>query len=112
MQNDKLDDSEDQSVIASSQCKGIITLDDVKFVSNIHSQLLHLYTKSEWLSCSVKNIECDFVTSLVEKFKLFRLLLEKYNNCLNYTTDVELLGSFHVLIHVAQHFGSVDQLSK
>lgn len=91
-----------------------ITLEDVKFVCEVHAKVVQNCTRSEWLSPPSKGngVELDFVTPLVQKYKLFRALLEKYNNCLEYTLDAELVGSLNVLVHVARNSGSTSGLCK
>lgn len=93
-----------------------ITSEDVKFVCEVHAKIVENCTRSEWLSPTSNGgragVEFDFVTPLVHKYKLFRALLEKYNNCLEYTLDAELVGSLNVLVHVVRHSGSTSELCK
>ncbi|KAF5303068.1 hypothetical protein FQR65_LT08397 [Abscondita terminalis] len=85
---------------------GFISLDDVKFVSETHSRFLRLHTESEWLfSKSGTTENFDFVTPLISKLKLYRILVEKFGKCLNYVVDTEIIGSLSILTSVAENFG-------
>ncbi|KAF2880198.1 hypothetical protein ILUMI_25999 [Ignelater luminosus] len=105
IQEHSLGDASEENL--SSQYVGVITLEDVRFVSQMHTRLLHLFTKTEWLNPPKTIVECDFVTPLIEKCKLLKLLFNKFGDCLDYTMDAEMLNTLNVLVAVAQRFGSV-----
>ncbi|CAH0557511.1 unnamed protein product [Brassicogethes aeneus] len=87
--------------------------EDLKFVVELHKILVQNFTKSEWLNPSVdKSVTYDFVHPLLEKFKLFKLLLNNSKNCLDYTMDTKLTGSLSVLVSVAQRYGDTSYLGE
>lgn len=104
-----LDDDEAEEV-ATTQYIGHITLDDVKFVFDLHSKYVRNYTKSEWLRPEQNKQQVDFVAPLMEKFKIFKLLLDKTVYALDYVIDGELLGALNVLTSVAQNYGETNNL--
>lgn len=90
-----------------------ISYDDLKFVSELHTLLVKNFTKSEWLSPeSNKNMICNFVQPLTQKFKVFQRILDKIVRCLDYNVDKKLLGSFSVLLGVIQKYGKGESLGK
>lgn len=86
---------------------------DVAFVIKLHRQLLTNYTKTEWINNQKTNCaSADFVSPLLEKLKLYKALLDKSGNALDYQMDAETLGSLNVLIAVAENYGKMDIESK
>lgn len=104
-----LDDDEPEEA-TTNQYVGHITLNDVKFVFDLHSKYVRNYTKSEWLKPEQNKERTDFVTPLMQKFKIFKLLLDKTVYGLDYTVDDELLGALNVLASVAQNYGETKNL--
>lgn len=101
-------DLQDENIDEESeevQYKGLISYEDVHFVADLHSKYVRNCTKSEWLNPEIKSVPIDFVKPLLDKYKLFKLLLNKIIDYLNYTSDSELVGSLNILASVAQNFG-------
>lgn len=87
----------------------VILPKDIEYIADVHSKFVSNYTKTEWLNPKQdKNLHTDFVTPLIEKFKLFKLLLDKASDSLHYTMDSQIVGSLSVLVAVAQNHGEVD----
>lgn len=108
-----MDDSErEEEAEKSDEYSGCITLDDLKFVVELHTKFVQTFTKSEWLRCPKPNIASDFLTPFLQKFKIFKLLLDKFAECLSYKVDEEILGSLSVLSNFAYNLGDITSLSK
>ncbi|KAJ8918424.1 hypothetical protein NQ315_008121 [Exocentrus adspersus] len=96
----------------SSSGKGVTTYEDLKFLVNLHSTLVQNFTKTEWLHpVGGKNIFHNFIEPLLEKFKVFKKILEKSVHCLDYTVDNKLIASFNVLLSVVQRYGETNEIS-
>lgn len=90
-----------------------VTQKDVAFVIKLHYKFLTNYTKTEWINNQERNsANADFVSPLLEKLKLYKVLLNKSGNVLDYEMDAETLGSMNVLIAVAENYGKVEIESK
>lgn len=89
---------------------GIITIDDVKFVADIHSELMQLFTKSEWLNPKNKQLEFNFVTPLLERYKLVTLLQNQLINGLDSDIEFDLVASLNVLVAVAKTYGEGEDI--
>ncbi|KAK5645761.1 hypothetical protein RI129_004225 [Pyrocoelia pectoralis] len=103
-----LDDEPEMETNTANDYVGIISLEDVKFVSKIHSTFLYSHARTEWLAPQIKNTKPDFVTPLLSKCKFFQMISMKYTECLNYTADAEFIGTLNLLVSVAQNFGNVE----
>lgn len=87
----------------------VISAEDIEFIASTHTKFVSNYTKTEWLNpVKDKHLRTDFIRPLLEKFKLFKLVLDKATNALNYTVDQDVIGSLSVLVAVAQNYGEVD----
>uniref|UniRef100_A0A1Y1KUK8 Midasin n=3 Tax=Photinus pyralis TaxID=7054 RepID=A0A1Y1KUK8_PHOPY len=102
------DEPEEAEMGLCDDYSGIITLEDVKFVSEMHSRLLYSHTRTEWLSPKVGRTNLDFVTPLLSKCKFYQIMSKSYGECLNFRTDAELIGTLNLLVTVAQNFGRVQ----
>ncbi|KAI4465363.1 midasin-related [Holotrichia oblita] len=102
---------DDLPTAPQSQAESLITLDDINLVYNLHAAYLYSHSKSPWLNLNEKHNYVDHVTQLSQKFKLLKLMLDS-NICtaLNYKMDSNILGSLHVLINIAQRYGSTKLL--
>lgn len=90
-----------------------ISYQDLNFIIDLHSTLMKNYTKTEWLNpVKDKNIRYDFVSSLMQKYKIFNMILEETVNGLDYKMDSKLIGSINVLLAVAQRYGNTGDLCK
>ncbi|KAK4879011.1 hypothetical protein RN001_007157 [Aquatica leii] len=89
---------------------GVITLDDVKFVSQTHSEFLRVHTQSEWLRAEGVHRSVDFILPLLSKFKLYQVLIKKFGECLNYKVDSQIISSLNILTYVAENFGDTKSL--
>lgn len=112
LSNDEDENSENELLVEGDRYKGLINYEDVRFVSELHSQYVRTFTKSEWLNPEKSNLPVDFVKPLLEKYNLFTLLLDKMVGSLNCTVDGELIGSLNVLSEIAQNYGQVSSFGK
>lgn len=99
--------------VSEDTYKDTITYDDLKQVMDFHLDLVKNYTKTEWLNpAKDKHVIYDFITPLMEKYKIFGPILLKIVNGLHYKMDSEMIGSLNVLLAVTQKYGQTDELSK
>ncbi|XP_025832475.1 midasin isoform X2 [Agrilus planipennis] len=88
---------------------GEITKEDAKYIMDLHGQLVHNFTKTEWLDCEkATNVPLDIVGPLLKKFKIFKLILDESISSADYHLDAQAIGSLNVLVDVAQKFGRTD----
>lgn len=111
-QKDLSNDDENDSLIETTEYKGLINYEDVQFVADLHAKFVCNYTKSEWLNPSPKNLKLNFIQPLLQKYQLFKLLFNKTLDCLNYTIDSELLGSMNILSTIAENYGELNAFGK
>lgn len=83
---------------AETEFVGVITLDDVKFVADIHSEIMLCFTKCEWLNPKHKHLEVNYLTPLLERYKLFALLQNKLIEGLDSEIEPELVSSLNLLV--------------
>lgn len=107
-QNNVLGDDAPPEIIPELECTSAISEEDAEFVSIAHYHFMFYYTKSEWLAIKNEKLIADFVTPVVEKFGLFKMLMNKCVESLNYTLDSEIIGSLSILVAVAQNYGNVN----
>lgn len=87
----------------------VILPEDTEYIANVHSKFVSSCVKTEWLNPKRdKNLQADFISPIIEKFRLFKLLVDKAGDSLNYTMDSQIVGSLSVLIAVAQNYGDGD----
>ncbi|XP_066138163.1 midasin [Euwallacea fornicatus] len=90
-----------------------ITENDLKFVIELHSKLYRNFTRTEWLSPEVnKNIQVDYVSPLMEKYKLVRQIIEGHPHYFQYKLDSELCASLSVLLEVSMKYGCNDSVTE
>lgn len=89
-----------------------ISKEDVAFVTNLHCRFVTGYTGTEWLKPDRERCLPSFVQTLIEKLKVFKLLMEKSMDVLNYKLDSELLATLNILVAVSQNYGDVNIESK
>lgn len=100
----------DDTIVKSEMVDAPVILpEDIEYIANVHSKFVFNCTKTEWLNPKRdKNLCVDFITPLIEKFKIFKLLVDKASDSLHYTMDSQIVGSLSVLVAVAQNYGEVD----
>nr|XP_022918861.1 midasin [Onthophagus taurus] len=84
----------------------VIKLDDVKYVYELQKNFFDILTKTNWIESNNPEDNFDHVTPLIEKYKLFKVLLDNCVNSIDYNLDQKLLGSLTVLINYAKNFGN------
>ncbi|KAL3283550.1 hypothetical protein HHI36_006689 [Cryptolaemus montrouzieri] len=90
-----------------------ISYEDLKFVTELHVSVVENFTKSEWLNPQKnKNVVCNLIQPLLQKYKIFKQLMDKTVMSLNYTVDKELFGSFSVLLGIVQRYGNEEALDE
>ncbi|XP_066248350.1 midasin [Euwallacea similis] len=90
-----------------------ITENDLKFVTELHSKLYRNFAKTEWLAPEInKNIQVDYVSFLMEKYKLVRKIIEGHTHYFQYKLDSELCASLSVLLEVSMKYGSSDSVTE
>ncbi|KAF5287728.1 hypothetical protein FQA39_LY15748 [Lamprigera yunnana] len=108
LESKMLDDAPELPVTHTPSYTGSIKSDDIRFISEMHSEFLCLCTETEWLQKKSTDKNVDFITPLVTKFKLFQLMVSRYGECLNYKIDTQIISSLSVLVNVAENFGKHD----
>ncbi|XP_044750466.1 midasin [Coccinella septempunctata] len=105
----QLADEAESEITGEEHKSAEISYEDLKFVSELHTSLVQNFTRSEWLKPEKnKSIICNFVHPVVQKFKVFRHLLDKVVRSLDYNMDKDLFGSFSVLLGVIQKYGKEE----
>jgi len=89
-----------------------ISHEDVNVVYKFHVKLLNMCVKSEWLNLKVEDLNCNYVSPLIQRYGIFRDVIEKSIDSLPASMDKELLTSLNVVIYVSQKFGDVNIFGK
>lgn len=109
MNNDDEDDDElDENNTDIRWYNGLITYEDVQFVSDLHMKYVTNCTRSEWLNPIDNNLQIDYVKPLLARYNLFKRLLNKTVHNLSYEMDPYLIGSLNILAKVAQNYGQTN----
>ncbi|XP_050309360.1 midasin [Anthonomus grandis grandis] len=94
-----------------TNCPQVITNDDLKYVTELHSKMFKNFIKTEWLASRTDNsIQADFVTPLMERHCIARKIMDKYPKQLHYGVDQKMFGSLAVLIEVNRRYGMANDL--
>lgn len=109
-QEKALDHDPKNGISDESEFVGVITDEDVKFVSNIHSDLMQRYTKNEWLNPKKKTLETNFITPLLQRFKLYNILQNKIIDGLDYEVDNKVITSLNLLISITKCYGEGENI--
>ncbi|XP_017784384.1 PREDICTED: midasin [Nicrophorus vespilloides] len=112
MLGDDDDDDHDDTVKIDSKFSEVIRLEDLYFVSDLHSHMMTLFTRTEWLNpnCHKDDYKCDTIEPILIKFKLFKTLLDQSPESFDYTLDAELMGTLNVVAAIAQNYGDSSSL--
>lgn len=111
-QNAELEDNQPEEQLIA-EYKGVISYQDLKFVVDLHTALVQNFTKTEWLNPTAdKNVCHNFISPLLEKYKVFTQILNKSIHCLDYTMDAKLITSLNVLLSVIQRYGQTSDICK
>lgn len=86
---------------------------DLQFVMNLHQDLLKNFTKTEWLNSGKdKRSNVNYIQPLMEKYKVFRRILEKTVHSFDNRLDNKLMASLNVLVSVIRKDGDVSDFGK
>lgn len=86
---------------------GLMTDEELMFVVDLHSKLFKNFIRAEWLIPEPnKHILPDYVSPLMEKYKLARRLMDNHRNYFQYTLDKQLCASLAVLLEVSGKYDS------
>ncbi|KAL1494716.1 hypothetical protein ABEB36_010268 [Hypothenemus hampei] len=87
--------------------KEVLSEEDLRFVQRLHTSLNKHFIRTEWLSPAeeeIKSIQPDYTSSLMEKYRLVRNLLDKTPHYMPYTVDKELYASLIILLMDKQQY--------
>lgn len=86
---------------------------DLKFAMELHSILLKNLTKTEWLNPDKNKrfTNIDYIQPLMEKYKVFKRILQRTVHSFDYKLDIDLMASLNVLVAVCRPNGDHSSFS-
>lgn len=90
-----------------------ITENDLRVIVDLHTKLFNNFTRTEWLVPQLnKNVRTDYVTPLMERYRLVRRLLESQQHYFQYHTESKLYPSLAVLLDASSDYNSRNDSGK
>lgn len=112
-QEKQLSDSIAEPVDKHQSAAHFVTENDLRVIVDLHSKLFNNFTRTEWLVPQLnKNVRTDYVTPLMERYRLVRRLLESQQHYFQYHAESKLYPSLAVLLDASSDYSSRNDLGK
>lgn len=102
-------DSVHGTMESSDEFVGAITDDDIRYVYQMHYDLMLYFTNNEWLSPKKCTLEPNFIEPFMQRCKTYNRTVNKIVDALDYKIDKTLISSLNLLVSYSKNLASDEK---